>query len=113
MVWTNLSSSRKKKYMTPSASLFTIPTILLKVPAAVRFVSMEPLLGRIQTGGYHKGCEKALDWMIAGPETGPGKRECDPAWIQEIYEDCRFMGTPFFDKRDNFLAREWPKGESE
>ena len=103
--------------------------VLLKIPAAVRFVSVEPMLGPVDllpwlisdgwTPSYNDpdniGCHpmveplNALHWIIAGPETGPGARECNPEWIADLYEQCKAAGVPFFDKRKNYLAREFPK----
>ena len=91
--------------------------ILLQIPAAVRFVSGEPMLEEIDLapylGGYYLGEQSlgrrsALDWVICGPETGPGARECKPEWIEDLYEQCKAAGVPFFDKRKNYLAREFP-----
>ena len=59
---------------------------------------------------------KGLDWVIAGPETGPGARECKPEWIEDLYEQCKAAGVPFFDKTKSdvrpwkgWLARGFPK----
>ena len=98
---------------------------LLKIPAAVRFVSVEPMLEPVD--GLHeffkrappgkrrwdifKERDKGLDWVICGPETGPGARECKPEWIEDLYEQCKAAGVPFFDKRKNYLVREFPKGK--
>ena len=79
--------------------------ILLKIPAAVRFVSVEPMLEPVDLSPWLD----ELDWVIAGPETGPGKRPCNSEWIEEIHKTCKDAGVPFFDKRDDYLAREWPK----
>jgi len=86
--------------------------ILLQIPAAVRFVSVEPMLGPVdldKTCGSHHCWRAELDWVIAGPETGPGARPCDPKWIEDLYEQCKAAGVPFFDKRKTgWLAREFP-----
>ena len=90
--------------------------ILLQIPAAVRFVSVEPMLGPVDLlgqehiGRIHSKHEvERLDWVIAGPETGPGARECKPEWIEDLYEQCKAAGVSFFDKRKDYLAREFPK----
>ena len=105
--------------------------ILLQIPAAVRFVSVEPMLGPInlrwvmyaheatgetyrqyleRKGSYNQyEALRQLDWVIAGPETGPGARECKPEWIESLYEQCRAAGVPFFDKRKDYLVREFPR----
>lgn len=65
---------------------------LLKTPAAVRFVSAEPLLGPIKL-------PPGLDWVIAGGESGHGSRPCDTAWIRKIVLDCKISGVPCFVKQ--------------
>jgi protein gp37 len=62
--------------------------------AAVRFVSLEPLLGSV------KGIDlKEIDWAIVGGESGPGARPVDAAWVREIRDACRRDGTAFFFKQ--------------
>lgn len=69
---------------------------LLKVPASIRFVSCEPLLGPLPSLDV-----AALDWVIAGGESGIFKtvRPCDPAWLRELRDRCRATSTPFFFKQ--------------
>jgi len=94
--------------------------ILLSVPAAVRFVSVEPMLGpvdlrRFLWWGIHPGEGKwrttpsPISWVIAGPETGPRARPCKAEWIEDLGRQCRSAGVAFFDKRKMFIRREWPK----
>jgi len=88
--------------------------VLLQIPAAVRFVSIEPMLGYVNiTDWLYKTLhidKYRLDWVIAGPETGPGARPCKPEWIENLYEQCQEAGVPFFDKRKTgWIAREFPK----
>jgi protein gp37 len=87
--------------------------ILLQIPAAVRFVSVEPMLERVNifSGKYIDiNNPQWVDWVICGPETGPGARPCKPEWIEDLYEQCKAAGVPFFDKRKTgWLAREFPK----
>ena len=91
--------------------------VLLKVPSAVHFISAEPLLGPINLRrGFTDGPQAyplgmGLNWVIAGPETGPKKRPYEPSWIADLYAQCRMNGCAFFDKRDNFpnSCREWPR----
>lgn len=67
---------------------------LQKVPAEVRFVSVEPLLGPIPDlplNGIH--------WVIVGGESGPRHRPVQPAWIREIRKQCLTAGVPFFFKQ--------------
>lgn len=68
--------------------------ILRKVPAAVRFLSIEPLIGPIHTlslAGIH--------WVIAGGESGPKARPMKMAWIREIRDHCVAAKVPFFFKQ--------------
>jgi len=70
--------------------------ILLDIPAAVRFVSLEPCLSRIDlTPWLHR---PRLDWVIAGAETGPRRRWCDTRWVADIVEQCRAVEVPVFVK---------------
>lgn len=66
---------------------------LQQVPAAVRFVSAEPLLGpvRLPLDG--------IDWVIAGGESGAGSRPMDPSWVRAIRDDCQRAGVAFFFKQ--------------
>lgn len=67
---------------------------LRKVPAAVRFLSLEPLLGplgALDLSGIH--------WVIVGGESGPCARPMDAAWVRGIRKECRRQGVPFFFKQ--------------
>ena len=67
---------------------------LRKVPASVRFLSVEPLLGsipRLPLQGVH--------WVIVGGESGPGARTIDPRWVRKIRDRCIAHGVPFFFKQ--------------
>ncbi|MFD5025078.1 DUF5131 family protein [Streptomyces sp. NPDC058373] len=64
------------------------------VPASVRFLSCEPLLGPL-TGLDLDG----IDWAIVGGESGPGARPMDLAWAGDIVEQCRQSGTAPFVKQ--------------
>jgi len=68
--------------------------VLREVPAAVRFLSIEPLLedlGRLDLGGIH--------WVIVGGESGPGARPMKEAWVESIRVQCLEQGVPFFFKQ--------------
>ena len=67
---------------------------LRTVPAAVRFLSVEPLLERIDDINLDR-----IDWVIVGGESGPGARPMDPAWVRTIRDLCRQAGVPFFFKQ--------------
>ena len=69
--------------------------ILTALPAAVRFVSCEPLLGPVDLQPWLD----RLDWVIAGGESGPGARPCDPDWVRALRDQCAAAGVPFFFKQ--------------
>lgn len=102
--------------------------ILLSIPAAKHFVSVEPMLGPVDLrqyllSDYDKAAHdnqlltplegfnyQKLKWVICGPETGQKARPCKPEWIDELGWQSKDAGIPFFDKRkQNWIAREWPK----
>jgi protein gp37 len=67
---------------------------LAQTPAAVRFVSAEPLLGPLP------GLDvAALDWLIVGGESGPGYRALDLDWVRALRDRCQAVGTPLFFKQ--------------
>lgn len=89
--------------------------ILLQIPAAVRFVSVEPMLGPVDLNKYlypHRLCDghsawqcdedcprrPGLDWVICGGETGPGARPMHPDWVRGLRNQCQAAGVPFFFK---------------
>ncbi len=103
--------------------------VLARVPAKVRFVSVEPLLGPVDLkpwlqclecghpkwshqddlrtiipGHYFNG----LSWVIVGGESGPKARPAHPDWIRQIRDDCQAAGVPFFLKQWG----EWTPGEN-
>lgn len=81
--------------------------ILLDTPAAVRFVSAEPLLGPIEFSascvapfsGFPDEVNGGLHWIIVGGESGPGARPCDVDWIRDIVRQCREAGVACFVKQ--------------
>jgi protein gp37 len=84
--------------------------ILARVPAKVRFVSCEPLLGPLDLKPYFfkcSGCgEKpcackrlAIQWVIAGGESGSGVRPMHPDWVRSIRDQCQAAAVPFFFKQ--------------
>jgi len=109
--------------------------LLLRTPAAVRFISAEPLLGpvRLRTrwrknpsctfcddAGNYMGTESlcpcgrqwiGLDWVIVGGESGPGARPFDLAWGRSIVEQCKAAGVPVFVKQLGAWPHvDWPVG---
>ena len=81
--------------------------IFLQIPAAVSFVSLEPLLGDInlKLHDYSKsGCSHSvrrvfLNWVIVGGESGPGARPMHPDWARSIRDQCQAASVPFFFKQ--------------
>lgn len=97
---------------------------LLRTPAAVRFLSCEPLIGPVHIGDRDnswlscRGCEewdeqshccesyyvngshfRGIDWVIAGCESGPGARPCSVEWLRSLRDQCEAAGVPFFLKQ--------------
>lgn len=87
---------------------------LLRTPAAVRFLSMEPLLGRVDLGdnlfprlsqmrglfnGACDGWSVGVDWVIVGGESGAGARPCNVEWVRDIVRQCRAAGVAAFVKQ--------------
>lgn len=90
---------------------------LLATPAAVRFVSAEPLLGPVDLAGIGGGNDwlgeppgsidkvpqapepNGIDWVIVGGESGPGARPCDVDCVREIVAQCRAAGVACFVKQ--------------
>lgn len=75
---------------------YGIPRIelLRRTPAAIRFLSIEPLLedlGLLDLSGIH--------WVIVGGESGPGARAMEARWVESIQLQCRRQGVPFFFKQ--------------
>lgn len=111
---------------------------LLACPAAVRFLSAEPLLGPVNltrmdpllfdatanaltgkwrwNGGPVTQETPRLDWIIVGGESGPGARPMDAAWAESIRDQCRAAGVAFFMKQmakkapipTDLMVREFP-----
>jgi protein gp37 len=67
---------------------------LRDVPAAVRFLSLEPLLGPIPALSL-----EGIDWVIVGGESGPGARPMRVEWAQSVRDQCVAAGVPFFFKQ--------------
>jgi protein gp37 len=67
---------------------------LRKVPAAVRFLSCEPLIGSLA-----KLDVSGMDWLIVGGESGPGARPMAKSWVRELRHSARETGAAFFFKQ--------------
>jgi len=69
--------------------------LLLDIPAKVRFISAEPLLGPLNLSRYIHG----LDWVITGGESGPKARPASPSWFRELLNTCMAADVPFHFKQ--------------
>jgi hypothetical protein len=97
--------------------------LLLRTPAATRFISVEPMLGKVTLpyGSLPVGpgfclqreqilwCDKALDWVICGGESGPHARPMHPDWARSLRDQCAAAQVPFFFKQWG----EWAEVERE
>lgn len=77
---------------------------LLACPAAVRFLSIEPLLGPVDLSPW----TDFIDWVIVGGESGPKARPMHPDWARSIRDECRAAKVPFFFKQWG----EWQDGSA-
>lgn len=77
---------------------------LRRVPAALRWISAEPLLGPLDLD------LSGIGFVACGPEVGAQRRACDPAWMRDLLGLCRAAGVPFFTKHrlDGQTIRELP-----
>jgi len=87
--------------------------LLLQTPAAVRWISAEPLLGPIDLRdppndmgeprfSYLEridGTGPRIDWIVAGGESGPGARPMHPDWVRSLRDQCGASSVPFFFKQ--------------
>jgi protein gp37 len=108
--------------------------LLLQTPAAVRFLSVEPILGPVDIAKFfpapticgadkmpketlaalvkvaHRAASEAgvplIDWCIVGGESGPGARPMHPEWARSLRDQCQAAGVPFFFKQWG----EWANG---
>ena len=87
--------------------------LLLETPAAVRWISAEPLLGPVNLGraqiagrcGYY--CDESVghvdhgkvNWCVVGGESGPGSRPMHPDWARSLRDECQQMGIAYFFKQ--------------
>jgi len=67
---------------------------LRRAPAAIRFISFEPLIGPVGEVNL-----AGIDWAIVGGESGRGARPIREEWIDDIYGQCELFGTSFFFKQ--------------
>ena len=122
-VWIGVSAENQKRADE------RIP-ILLQIPAAVRFVSIEPMLGPVDFDAipkfdipgndehrtvthYEAPWDEYLDWVIAGCESGTGRRIAPQEWFRTLKDQCVESGTPFFLKQMDGRSGGWPTGKIE
>jgi len=114
-VWLGVSTERQQEADE------RIP-LLLQTPAAIRFISAEPLLGPINLGCIRFGASNRgfldarngrtdypgpnahpdlakLNWVIVGGESGPKARPMHPAWARSLRDQCKAAGVPLFFKQ--------------
>lgn len=73
---------------------------LLDTPAAVRWISAEPLLGPVDImNGLGDSWLTGIDWIVAGGESGPGARPMHPDWARSLRDQCEVAGVPFLFKQ--------------
>jgi protein gp37 len=89
----NIESGKSLPHSCPN-----LPVGLLadrrRTPAAVRFVSFEPLLGSVRHADLRN-----IQWAIVGGESGPRARPMNVEWVYEIRDACRRTGAAFFFKQ--------------
>ena len=68
--------------------------LLLQTPAAVRWVSAEPLLGPIKLDGH-----EYIHWLVVGGESGPNARPMQIEWARSLRDQCVVAGVPYFFKQ--------------
>jgi len=109
--------------------------LLLQTPAAVRFVSVEPMLTPVDLAEYFSpdschtfpdgttypslcqspSCGTAIDWVIIGCESGPNRRPMDLDWARDLVVQCKAAGVSVFVKQlsiDGHVSHdpaEWPE----
>jgi protein gp37 len=69
---------------------------LAELPATIRFISAEPLLGPLDVGPW---LGSTVNWVIAGGESGPKARAPDPAWFRSLLRQCKAAEVPFHFKQ--------------
>ena len=73
--------------------------LLRNVPATVRFLSIEPMIGPVRNLDL-----QGIDWVIVGGESGPGSRTIMKDWVEDVRDQCLVEGVPFFFKNPGSWA---------
>jgi protein gp37 len=90
--------------------------LLLETPAAIKFVSVEPVLGPIEFGNRYllRRTGESIDWLIIGCESGAHRRPCKLEWVQPLVEEASRSAVPVFIKQLDIDGKvstdptEWP-----
>ena len=87
---------------------------LLKVPAPVRFLSVEPMVGQVNLGligivskdisPRYRPLSSMLHWVISGAESGNKARPSHPDWFRALRDECKAAGVPYFHKQNGEYA---------
>lgn len=72
---------------------------LLDVPAEIRFLSCEPLIGKLSIADHLDPVDPGIHWVIAGGESGIGARPMELSWARQIRDECAGLEIPFFFKQ--------------
>jgi protein gp37 len=99
--------------------------LLRETPAAVRFISAEPLIGPL-VGAHETAVEEEMhydwpdddytgpplsllniDWLICGGESGPRHRPIDPDWVRDLLWECKQMPHPYTGWTTAFFMKQW------
>jgi protein gp37 len=91
-VWLGVSTENQKEAEE------RIP-FLITTPAAIRFLSCEPLLGPVTIPIDCADGSGLVDWVIVGGESGPGARPMNPEWVRSLRDQCSYANVPFFFKQ--------------
>jgi protein gp37 len=75
---------------------------LVEIPAGIRFVSVEPMLGPVD---LTKWLDR-LHWIIVGGESGPGHRPLEQEWVRSVRDQCKAANVAFFFKQDSAFRTE-------
>ena len=75
--------------------------VLIEVPAVVRFISAEPLLGPLDLTPWltRDGSDRQIEWVITGGESGPHARPMNPEWARALRDQCSAASVPFLFKQ--------------
>ena len=121
-LWLHLKGAKRvPRHIWPGVSVSDDETAyerirwLLRISAAVQWVSVEPMLGPVDL------ITRSMPrWIVCGAESGPNRRPFDVAWAEDLYEQCKAANVPFWGKQDSGLrpgvpllihgleVKEWP-----